>query len=201
MNPWKMTAIGMALVATTALVTGLVVANWSSKSIEEEAKSDSRAAKLAPEQDTRPAPKQLASTPTRTAQAPAPTAKQPAARTQPGASTQPAVSSQPVTRTQPAVPTQEAVDACNQQAAAQTGHNKTVEIVKDVAIGTAVGAAVGAAGGAVAGGGKGAGKGAIIGGIVGAGGGTLYGINENRKADERYREAYGTCMRNRGYAA
>ena len=28
-NPWKLTTIGMALVLTTALVTGLVVANWS----------------------------------------------------------------------------------------------------------------------------------------------------------------------------
>lgn len=30
-NPWKMTAIGMALVIVTALVTGLVVANWTGK--------------------------------------------------------------------------------------------------------------------------------------------------------------------------
>lgn len=29
-NPWKLTAIGMALVIATALVTGLVVANWTS---------------------------------------------------------------------------------------------------------------------------------------------------------------------------
>jgi hypothetical protein len=28
-NPWKLTAIGMALVIATVLVTGLVVANWS----------------------------------------------------------------------------------------------------------------------------------------------------------------------------
>jgi len=28
-NPWKLTAIGMALVVVTALVTGLVVAQWS----------------------------------------------------------------------------------------------------------------------------------------------------------------------------
>src|SRR4030095_9646439 len=27
-NPWKLTAIGMALVIATVLVTGLVVANW-----------------------------------------------------------------------------------------------------------------------------------------------------------------------------
>lgn len=30
-NPWKLTAIGMALVMATALVTGLVVANWTAK--------------------------------------------------------------------------------------------------------------------------------------------------------------------------
>jgi hypothetical protein len=34
---------------------------------------------------------------------------------------------------------------------------------------------------------------------VGAGGGTLYGLNENRRYDERYREAYAGCMRARGY--
>jgi len=28
-NPWKMTAIGMAVVFATALITGLVVANWT----------------------------------------------------------------------------------------------------------------------------------------------------------------------------
>ena len=28
-NPWKVTALAMALVMATALVTGLVVANWS----------------------------------------------------------------------------------------------------------------------------------------------------------------------------
>ncbi|MBI3781336.1 MAG: hypothetical protein HY278_09830, partial [candidate division NC10 bacterium] len=27
-NPWKVTAIGMAVVFATALITGLVVANW-----------------------------------------------------------------------------------------------------------------------------------------------------------------------------
>ncbi len=30
-NPWKLTAIGMALVIATVLVTGLVVANWSGR--------------------------------------------------------------------------------------------------------------------------------------------------------------------------
>jgi len=50
-NPWKMTAIGMALVVTTALVTGVVVANRS--------KPDERPAKsigaITPEPAARPA--------------------------------------------------------------------------------------------------------------------------------------------------
>ncbi len=43
------------------------------------------------------------------------------------------------------------------------------------------------------------GKGAAIGGLVGVTAGTLYGINEGNKNDERYREAYRACMRGRGY--
>ena len=42
-------------------------------------------------------------------------------------------------------------------------------------------------------------KGAVIGGLVGAGGGTLYGLNENKKHDESYRNAYAACMHSRGY--
>ncbi len=47
--------------------------------------------------------------------------------------------------------------------------------------------------------GRGAGKGAAIGGLLGAAAGTLYGINENRKADEAYPAACATCTRSRGY--
>jgi hypothetical protein len=102
----------------------------------------------------------------------------------------------------PATPSRSVIDECNRVASEQTGpHSKTVEVVKDAAIGAVVGAAVGAGGGAIADGGKGAGKGAAIGGVVGAAGGTLYGLNENRKHDERYRAAYSQCMRSRGYAA
>ena len=101
-----------------------------------------------------------------------------------------------------AVPTQSAIAACNQYAATQSGHrDKTVDTIKDGAIGAVAGAALGAAGGAIAGGGSGAGKGAAIGGLVGAGGGTLYGLNENQKHDERYRNAYASCMRSRGYTS
>src|SRR2546425_13136571 len=35
-NPWKVTSIGMSLVMATALVTGLVVANWSGSSRDSE---------------------------------------------------------------------------------------------------------------------------------------------------------------------
>ncbi len=97
-----------------------------------------------------------------------------------------------------ATPTAADVDACNQYAKSASG-DKTTELVKDAVIGGALGAGVGAAGGAIAGGGKGAGKGAAIGGIVGVAAGTLYGVNENKKNDARYVEAYRTCMRGRGF--
>jgi hypothetical protein len=167
-NPWKVTALAMALVLATALITGLVVANWSG-SIQEAEQKTPPSNRLAQQQrltGVKPAPP-------RTVQA---------------------------ASTAPAVPTQDVVDACNRYASAQVGEtDKTKEVVKDAAIGAVVGAAVGAAGGAIAGGGKGAGKGAAIGGVVGVGGGTLYGLNENKKNDEKYREAYSSCMHSRGY--
>jgi hypothetical protein len=157
----------MALVMATALVTGLVVANWSGTNQETEQKAPATTHIVQPP----PRPTGVKPVPPRTVQA------------------------------GPAMPTQEVVDACNRHASAQVGEtDKTKEVVKDAAIGAVVGAAVGAAGGAVAGGGKGAGKGAAIGGVVGVGGGTLYGLNENKKNDERYRDAYSSCMRSRGYA-
>ena len=101
-----------------------------------------------------------------------------------------------------AVPPRTTVDACNRYAANRpTRKDKTVEVVKDGAIGGAIGAAVGAAGGAIAGGGKGAGTGAGVGGVVGITGGALYGLNENKKHDERYRAAYASCMRARGFTS
>jgi hypothetical protein len=155
-NPWKVTAVAMALVMSIALVTGLVVANRAGHDTYEKT-----------------------------------------AALSPGAANAPAARLGQTSR----VPTQAAVDACNRHASSQTGaRDKTAEVVKDAAVGAIVGAAVGAAGGAIAGGGKGAGKGAAIGGVVGAGGGTLYGLNENKKHDERYRDAYAGCMRSRGYS-
>ena len=159
-NPWKMTAIGMALVATTALITGVVVANRS--------KPDERPAKSIGAITSEPAAR-----PATPAQATAPA---------------------------PAVPKAAIVKACNEEAASASGpRDKTLDTVKDGAVGALLGAAAGAAGGAIADGGKGAGKGAAIGGIVGVVGGTLYGLNENRAHDERYQKAYASCMRSHGY--
>src|SRR5206468_8440926 len=105
-----------------------------------------------------------------------------------GTSWTPASSSAPATRS---VPPQSVIAACNQTAASQVAsRDKTMDTVKDGAIGAVGGAVLGAAGGAIADGGSGAGKGAAIGGLVGAGRGTLYGLNANHQHDERYREAY-----------
>jgi len=95
-------------------------------------------------------------------------------------------------------PTQADTEACNLQAKNAVG-NRTIEVVKDAAIGGAVGAGTGAVGGAIAGGGKGAGQGAGIGGVVGIAAGTLYGLNATKSNDARYVEAYRACMRNRGF--
>src|SRR2546425_907186 len=180
-NPWKMTAIGLALVITTALVTGLVVAYRTGREPERRTDAPAEVSKPAPPPTTGARPGQTAEPRVAAPMAAPPTVAPSSAI--------------------PAVPTQAAINACNQYAAAQVGQrDKTVETVKDAAIGALLGAAVGAAGGAIADGGKGAGKGAAIGSVVGVGGGTLYGLNENKQNDQRYRAAYATCMRSRGYS-
>jgi hypothetical protein len=159
----------MALVMGTALVTGLVVANWTGT------ESDW---KLQGSGTPRPAVSAVSSR-------------------SPGQVTPPLRRA-----VQTAVPPLAAVEECNRAAAQQTApRDETMAVVKDAAVGAVVGAAVGAAGGAIADGGKGAGKGAAIGGVVGAGAGTLYGLHENRKHDQRYRDAYAACMRARGYTS
>jgi hypothetical protein len=71
-----------------------------------------------------------------------------------------------------ALATREVVAACNRHAAAQVSErSKTEGVARDAADG----------------------------GGVGAGGGALYGVNENKRRDERYRDAYATCMRSLGY--
>jgi hypothetical protein len=87
---------------------------------------------------------------------------------------------------------------CNKEAEEKVA-SKTEEVVKDAAIGAVIAAGVGAASGAIADGGKGAGKGAAIGSVVGAAGGSLYGLNENKTQDERFRNAYASCLQAKGY--
>ena len=168
-NPWKVAAISMFLVLAVALVTGIVVAGFT---------GSTRADRSETPVTTPAAPPRVSSGPP-----PAPSAP-------------PLAPSAPP---QSVVPTQAAVDACNRYAAEHVPQEKTKEVLTDGAIGALAGAAIGAAGGAIAGGGRGAGKGAAIGGVVGGAGGALYGVNENRKNDERYRAAYGSCMRGKGY--
>ena len=176
-NIWKLTAIGVAVAAVSAIVTGLVVANRAPAPQEARVESPS----AAPTAVVTPPP---------AAQAPPVVAQTPA----------------PSPAPKPATPTRDDINACNRQAANQAGgvpkegKDKYIDVAKDAGIGALGGAAVGALGGAAVQGGKGAGKGALIGGALGAGGGTLYGIWDNKKDDERYRAAYGSCMKSRGYA-
>ena len=198
-NPWKMTTIGIGLAVGVALVTGVVVANWTSLEPARKAEAPIAPPPSAATHSTSAIPRVVAAPPA------AIVASAPAAAPLPVAAPAPvpvaAPAPQPVAAPQPSsVPSQVAIDACNQQAAAQSSQtSKTMELVKDGAIGAALGAVVGATGGAIAGGGSGAGKGAAIGGLLGVGGGALYGVNANRKNDARYRDAYASCMRSRGY--
>jgi predicted membrane-bound mannosyltransferase len=161
-NPWKLIAIGMALVVVTAVVTGIVVANRTGTKPAEQMT------------DTTAVVKPQATPAARAATSPRPTSS---------------------------IPPQSAIDTCNKYAATPPSQrDKTIEVVKDVAIGGAGGAAVGAAGGAIAGGGKGAGKGAAIGGLVGAVGGTLYGLNDIHKNNQEAQAAYARCMQAHGHS-
>lgn len=162
-SPWKATAIAITLVIATALITGLVIANWTAPT-EGERKAQ------------RPKTEPLVAAAMRMALAPQSSAL--------------------------ATPPRSIVEICNRRATAQVSAPEPASaVVKDAAIGAVLGAAVGATGGAITGGGKGAGRGVAIGGLVGAGGGTLYGLNESWKHDERYRVAYAGCMRSRGYSS
>ena len=126
-NPWKITAIGMAVVVVTALMTGLVVANWTGG--ERDSAAGDRSAPRVANEFAKPA---------RVSSAVAGT------------------------------PSKNTIEACNRYAASEAGakrdsKDRTVELVKD--------------------------------------GGSLYGLNENRKLDEKYRAAYSSCMRARGYSS
>lgn len=172
MNLWKLSTIGLLVVGATALATTFVIGQKSNMETGQEAKAQSQGASAHKVQHT--------SNPTTNHARPSH-----------------AVAANPSERAQPS---QAVVEACNRYANDQVT-SKTTEVVKDAGIGAVIGAAVGAVGGAIADGGKGAGKGAAIGGIVGATGGTLYGVNENKANDEKYKAAYAGCMHSKGYSA
>jgi len=65
-NPWKLTAIGMALVIATVLVTGLVVANWTGGESDKKV-VDVSPARAAPRVATSPAAPTAAGVPTQAA--------------------------------------------------------------------------------------------------------------------------------------
>src|SRR5215475_3795843 len=126
-NLWKMTAVGMVLIVSIAVVTGLVVAGWG--------------------------PREGVAPPSSSARRVASDARSPETGD---------------------------VSACNQYAKAQAG-DKAIEVVKD--------------------GGPGAGKGAAIGGMVAGTAGTLFGLDDTKKNDARYVEAYRACMKRRGFSS
>ena len=139
-NAWSMAALGLVFVMATALIAGLVVANWSGSSEE---------------------PRRLTPAASRSWQSTRAVSAKPAAA--------------PLARTVPvavAIPTAEAVQDCNRRASDEAGDlDRTEEVVKN------------------------------LGGAAAAGGGTHYGLDKSRRNDEKYRAAYASCMRARGYEA
>ncbi len=151
-NPWKLATIGMALVGTTALGTGLT----TSYMLRTPAPADAQEIAVTPR--TSAAPRALVAA--RTA-APVVPAVAPVAR----------VVSPPVI---PVSTTATAPVDCG------TGTERAMRIAKPGLIGGLLGAGLGAAGGAIADGGKAAGKGALIGGIAGAALGGGYGAYKTK---------------------
>jgi len=172
MNLWKLSTIGLLVIGATVLVTSFVIGQKSNMETGQEAKAQSQGVSTHKAQHT--------SNPTTAHARPLH-----------------AVAGNSPERAQPSPAV---VEACNRTANDQVT-SKTTEVVKDAGIGAVIGAAVGAVGGAIVDGGKGAGKGAAIGGLVGATGGTLYGVNENKTNDEKYKAAYAACMHSKGYPA
>ncbi len=187
-NPWKLATIGMVLVFSTALVTGVVVANYvgNEKPNPVTAPSGEPVVSAAPAQSAASLP----------GQAPPLLNQAPAERVVPPTPHQAVARQEAPAPHRAARPSAAAVEACNQYAST-AGQNKATQTVTDALIGGAVGAGLGAASGAIAGS---AGKGAGIGGLVGATAGTLYGLNQANQGDARAVAAYRACMRRRGYA-
>jgi hypothetical protein len=155
-NPWKLATIGMALVGTTALGTGVTTA-WMLRPLPEPQMASAPAA-VTP----RPAVA-YAATPVPAAM-PAP---RPAPRPAPA-----------VARAE--TPTRVTPVASTTAPDCATGGERAMRIAKPGAIGALLGAGLGAGGGAIASGGKGAGKGALIGGLAGAALGAGYGAYKTK---------------------
>ena len=152
-NPWKLATIGMALVGTTALGTGLT----TSYMMRPPAPADAQAATVEPARPAAP----------RSLVAPRPV---------------PAVP-RPITRSlTPAAPPRvtPAATTAGVRADCDTGGERAMRIAKPGLIGGLLGAGLGAAGGAIADGGKAAGKGALIGGLAGAALGIGYGAYKTK---------------------
>lgn len=139
-EPWKMTALGMALIVAAAVIMGFLMAGWGPR-----AELEAMLAPVIAPASPAPAPAKI------------------------------------VTET----PAPADVESCNQSAKAHAG-NKTIEVVKE----------------GVAEAGWGPGRGGEIGGmVVAAAAGTLHGINERKRNDARYVEAYRACMKGRGFSS
>jgi len=149
-NPWKLATIGLALVGTTALGTGLTTAYVMRQPDETPAVALTSPRPIV-------TPRAVAATPAVARPASTPVAP----RVTPVATT-------PVATT-PTV----AADCA-------TGKDRAMKIAKPGVIGGLLGAGLGAAGGAIADGGHGAGKGALIGGVTGTVLGGGYGAYQTK---------------------
>jgi hypothetical protein len=149
-NPWKLATIGMALVGTTALGTGLTTSYLMRTPAPADAHEIAPAATVAPRALVAP----------RAVVNPRPLLR---------AATPAAPARVTPVSTAPPVP-----------ADCDTGGERAMRIAKPGLIGGLLGAGLGAAGGAIADGGKAAGKGALIGGLAGAALGGGYGAYKTK---------------------
>jgi hypothetical protein len=183
-NPWKLATIGLAVILTTALVTGLTTAYLV---------RDARTAQIDPVAP--PTPAVRATRPTAAPRRPAPatvanpapapvvaTIPAPPPRVEPPAPPIPPAPSVaapvPMPRVEPVAAPAPAVSV---PADCATGGERALRVAKPGVLGGLIGAGLGAAGGAIADGGKGAGKGAAIGAMAGAVLGTGYGAVKTRE--------------------
>ena len=151
-NPWKLATIGLALVGTTALGTGLTTA-WMLRPATDATAQETVLTTPAPAARMAPAAPAYSVTPAvQRTSAPAPVAR---------AST-------------PVRPVSTAAADCG------TNGDRVMRIAKPGLIGALLGAGAGAATGAIADGGKAAGKGALIGGLAGTALGAGYGAYKTK---------------------